>query len=153
MNRERLLGWWHELTWFGRGCLVGALAAVPFAVYWGQVIVARVAVVDADVVQALLVHVPHGAGDTVLEGLGADHQDVGPAGGLGGHVLTAAEADLQPDLGRVWHERARVEGLLRDAQARQQAVHQGGLARFDRPRLDAAERTKKGRRIVHPPPL
>ena len=71
---------------------------------------ARVAVVDADVGQAGLVDVAQRARDAVLERLGAQDQHVGAPRGLGGHVLAAAEADLQPDLGGVGHQRARIEG-------------------------------------------
>ena len=60
--------------------------------------VARVAVVQAHVRQAPLVDVAQAPADAVQEGLGADDQHVRMPAGLGGHVLAAAEADLQPDL-------------------------------------------------------
>jgi hypothetical protein len=65
--------------------------------------------VDPDVRQVGVVDVAERAGDAVLEGLGAQDHHVGVFRGLGGHVLAAAEADLQPGLGGAGHERAQVE--------------------------------------------
>ena len=59
-----------------------------------------------------------GAGDAVLERLGAQDQDVGVPAGLRGHVLAAAEADLQPDLARAGHQGARGRRARRDAAVR-----------------------------------
>ena len=91
---------------------------------------------------ALLVDVAQGRRDAVQEGLAADDQRVGPARGLGGHVLAPAEADLQPDLRRLGRQGLGVQrpGLgVGHGDGRQQGVHQGRLARLDRAGLDAAE--------------
>ena len=62
--------------------------------------VAGIALDNADVGEALLVDVAKRAGDAVQERLDADDQHVRPPRRLGRHVLAAAEADLQPGLGR-----------------------------------------------------
>jgi hypothetical protein len=85
----------------------------------------------------------HGAGHAVDEGLGPDHQHVGTLAGLGGHVLAAAEADLQPDFLGLGHQVARLERRGRHGDLGQQGVEQGLLARLHRPRLQAAERAQR----------
>jgi hypothetical protein len=99
---------------------------------------ARIALAQADVGQALFVDVAQGAGDAVDERLGAQDQHARMTRGLGGHVLAAAESYLQPDLDGVRRQRAWLDHAVRNGDARQQALQQRRLARLDRPRLDAA---------------
>ena len=115
--------------------------------------VARIAVMDPDIGQGLFVDVAHRAGDAVQERLGAEDQGVRMARGLGGHVLPAAEADLQPDLRRVRLEGPRIEGPRRRPQGRQQGLHERGLARLDRPRLQAAVGAQEGMGVRHRTPI
>ena len=65
---------------------------------------------------------------------------------LGRQMLAAAEADLQPDSLRTWHQGERIDrpGLgIRQGNAGQEGVEQGRLTRLDRARLDAAERAER----------
>lgn len=118
--------------------------------------IARVALVQTDVLRAALLDVAQARGNAVQERLDADEAAVGMSGGLGDQVLAAAEADFE-DLGagfsRKWgcrgrkadilgHRREQLfpiqRALLRDGQMRQQRLDQTGLARLEGAGLDAA---------------
>jgi hypothetical protein len=70
--------------------------------------------------------------------LATPFRHVWPPSGLRRQVLPPAEADLQPNFGSVGLQRPKVDPLARvQRDRRQQRLKQGGLARLDRPRLDA----------------
>ena len=96
---------------------------------------ARIAIMHANVGNALLVNVAEQLGDAVNVGLAADEADVRMGRGLPGKVLAAAEADLQPDILDVAEQALR---LLERAHARLDA--QSGEQVLDQPRLAGAQR-------------
>src|SRR6185437_13649615 len=94
-------------------------------------------------------------GDAVLEDLAADDADVAMRRRLGGEMLAAAEADLEPD---IVHRRGEQRGGIerarrrqRDGEARQQRVDQALLAGMQLPAASASvEDAATARRLLGP---
>ena len=86
-------------------------------------------------------------GDAVDEHLAADQADGWVRRGLGGQMLAAAEADLEPDLVDGAGEKGfgvehRAVDGRHDGQARQQRIDQGAADLPQRPPLAAAVKTR-----------
>ena len=88
---------------------------------------------NAHIGEMLALDLPEQRGHAVDVGLAADQADIGMGLGLGGEMLAAAEADLEPDLParrheqRPWIKEGRIEraGLREcDPEARQQMLDQ-----------------------------
>ena len=65
--------------------------------------VSHITVMQSDIGQTSLVDMSQHAGNTILEGLCAQDQDIGTLLALAGHMLPAAKADLQPNLNSARH--------------------------------------------------
>ena len=73
---------------------------------------------QADVVQTGILHVPQGARHPVEKRLCAEEENVRPRRGAPRQMFAPAESYLQPHLGGVGHERARLERRLGNCDAR-----------------------------------